>query len=468
MLRLTLYWIDTHRWFIFAIFSCLLLANITPPQGLSENGMDVIAILVMSTILLISAEVPLPTVPLLIATFQVLFEVNTPKGVSQSFMSDSVFFIMGSLMLAVAIVHQKLDRRLAFWILRLAKGNITRLSTGFILVCAMMSAFIGEHTVAAIMLPVAITIVNNIDQDQRKVRNISLLLMLSIAYGCAVASIGTPSGGARNAVMLDYWSRLYGIKISYLEWMKYAFPMILIQIPIVAIILRLTFKPENRDISGALDKLRETVIAKGKMGHADWLTISIFLITLTLWVTSSDTLGLGIPAFIGASLFLITGLVKWEDINSGVNWGVVLLYASAISLGVAMQKTGAASWVANLIFDGITMFNIGGGFVLLLIMAVTTMLVANIMSHGPAVAILGPIFLELAVITDTSLISAGFVIAIASSFTFMTVIGSPANSIIYASNFVRPKDFLKAGWKMSILSIIVLSLFSAAYWSLFL
>ena len=466
MLRLTLYWIDTHRWFIFAIFSCLLLANITPPQGLSENGMDVIAILVMSTILLISAEVPLPTVPLLIASFQVLFEVNTPKGVSQSFMSDSVFFIMGSLMLAVAIVHQKLDRRLAFWILRMAKGNIIRLSTGFILVCAFMSAFIGEHTVAAIMLPVAITIVNNIDQDQTKVRNISLLLMLSIAYGCAVASIGTPSGGARNAVMLDYWSRLYGIKISYLEWMKYAFPMLLIQIPIVAIVLRLTFKPENRNISGALDKLRETVIAKGKMGYADWLTIFIFLLTLMLWVTSSDTLGLGIPAFIGASLFLITGLVKWEDLNSGVNWGVVLLYASAISLGVAMQKTGAASWVANLIFDGITMFNIGGGFVLLLIMAVTTMLVANIMSHGPAVAILGPIFLELAVITDTSLISAGFVIAIASSFTFMTVIGSPANSIIYASNFVRPKDFLKAGWKMSIVSIIVLSLFSAAYWSL--
>ena len=290
--------------------------------------------------------------------------------------------------------------------------------------------------------------------------------MLSIAYGCAVASIGTPSGGARNAVMLDYWSRLYGIKISYLEWMKYAFPMVLIQIPIVAIVLRFTFKPENRNISGALDKLRETVIAKGKMGYADWLTIFIFLITLMLWVTASDTLGLGIPAFIGASLFLITGLVKWEDLNSGVNWGVVLLYASAISLGVAMQRTGAASWVANLIFDGITAVNLGGGFVLLLIIAITTMLVANIMSHGPAVAILGPIFLELAVITDTSLISAGFVIAIASSFTFMTVIGSPANSIIYASNFVRPKDFLKAGWKMSIVSIVVLSLFSAAYWSL--
>ena len=317
MIRIILYWIDTHRWFITAIFSCIVLANIPPPEGLSENGMDVIAILVMSTIILITAQVPLPTVPLLIAVFQVLLEVNTPKGVSQSFMSDSVFFIMGSLMLAVAIIHQKLDRRIAYLILRFTKGSITRLSMGFILVCALLASFIGEHTVAAIMLPVAITIVNNIDENQKNIRNITLMLMFSIAYGCAIASIGTPSGGARNAVMIDYWSRLYDIKISYIEWMKYAYPMVLIQIPVVAILLRITFKPEKVNIGTALDKLRESVKAEGKMNYADWLTVSIFLFVLFLWVTSSDTLGLGIPAFIGVSAYLAFGLVSWEEINRG-------------------------------------------------------------------------------------------------------------------------------------------------------
>ena len=38
----------------------------------------------------------------------------------------------------------------------------------------------------------------------------------------------------------------------------------------------------------------------------------------------------------------MAGLVRWEEINSGVNWGVVLLYAAAISLGVQMKDTGAA------------------------------------------------------------------------------------------------------------------------------
>ena len=464
MIRIILYWIDTHRWFITAILSCVVLANVPTPEGLSENGMDVIAILVMSTIILITAQVPLPTVPLLIAVFQVLLDVNTPKGVSQSFMSDSVFFIMGSLMLAVAIVHQKLDRRIAYWILHFAKGSITRLSTGFILVCAIMASFIGGLTVAAIMLPVAITIVINIDENQKNIRNITLMLMFSIAYGCAIASIGTPSGGARNAVMIDYWSRLYDIKISYFEWIKYAYPMVLIQIPVVAILLRITFKPEKINIGNALDKLRESVKAEGKMNYADWLTVSIFLFILFLWVTSSDTLGLGIPAFIGVSAYLAFGLISWEEINRGVNWGVVLLYGSAISLGIAMQNTGAASWIANALLSGFTSLHLGGGLLLMVIMAVITMLVANIMSNGPAVAVLGPIFLEVAVLSDMSVILVGFIIAMASSFTYMTVIGSPANTIVYGSNFIKPKDFFKAGWKMSIASIIILTLISATYW----
>lgn len=467
MLRIVLYWIDTHRWFIAAIIACLTIANLTPPEGLSENGMDVIAIIVMSTIILVTAQVPLPTVPLLIAVFQVLFGVETPKAISQSFMSDSVFFIMGSLMLAVAIVHQKLDRRIAYLILRFTRGSVTRLSIGFIIVCAFMASFIGEHTVAAIMLPVAITIVNNIDADSRRIRNISLILMFSIAYGCAAASVGSPSGGARNAVMLDYWHRLYDINITYIDWIKYAYPMVLMQIPVVAFFLKISFKPENRDINRAILKLKKSVEKEGKLSKADWMTIFIFLFTLLLWVTSSNRLGLGIPAFIGVSLYLITGLVNWDKINSGVNWGVVLLYGSAISLGVAMQKTGAASWLASALLDGLESMHIGGGIALIIVVAVITMMVANIMSHGPAVAVLGPIFLEMAVITDTSLIAVGFVVAMASSFTFMTIIGSPANTIVFSSNFIRPKDFFRAGWKLSLSSLAMLVMISATYWKLF-
>ena len=61
----------------------------------------------------------MPAVAILILILEVIFGIDTPNGVAASFMSDAVFFIMGSLMLAVAIVSQGLDKRLALGIIRM-------------------------------------------------------------------------------------------------------------------------------------------------------------------------------------------------------------------------------------------------------------------------------------------------------------------------------------------------------------
>ena len=57
----------------------------------------------------------------------------------------------------------------------------------------------------------------------------------------------------------------------------------------------------------------------------------------------------------------MAGLVRWEDINGGVNWGVVLLYAAAISLGLQMKETGAAEWLARSFIHALTPFGMGRG-----------------------------------------------------------------------------------------------------------
>ena len=69
------------------------------------------------------------------------------------------------------------------------------------------------------------------------------------------------------------------------------------------------------------------------MHGRDWLTVAIFCLTLMMWVFASGRIGLGTPALIGVSLYLIAGMVDWEDLSAKVNWGVFLIYASTISLG---------------------------------------------------------------------------------------------------------------------------------------
>ena len=474
-IRFRLYYLREKRWFFFAMLIGAIMLYLPQPEGLSREAMMVLTMTVVSTILFVTEPVPLPTVALLIVVGQVLLLGIDSSKVAKSLMTDSVLFIMGSLMLAVAVVKQKLDKRLAWLIVRMTGTRTWRICLGISAVSGFLASFVGEHTVAAMMLPVGITLVTLTSDDPKKVRNLAVALLLSISYGCSVAGIATPSGGARNAIMIGYWQEFFHdpadpatlkYVVDYVEWMLYAYPMFLLQLPLVTAILLFSFRPEYRNLSRAVVKLRAQVEAEGSMKGADWVAVSIFILVLCGWVFASSDVGMGTIAVLGAAAFLTTGLVRWEDINSGVNWGVVLLYAAAISLGLQMKTTGAAQWVATSFLDLLAPLGADSGIGLWAAISALTTGVTNTMSSGAAVAVLGPIVLNVAQVAGESPLIIGFVTAISSAFGYLTVFAHPAFTIVYASGYLKTTDLLRVGWKMVVMSTIVLIGAAWIYWPL--
>jgi sodium-dependent dicarboxylate transporter 2/3/5 len=464
-----------RRWFLITLALGFALIIAPTPAGLTYEGKVVLAMSLMATMLFITEPIPLPTVALLLIIGQVALLGVPADKVAQSLMSDSVLFIMGSLMLAVAVVKQKLDRRIALAIVRMTGTSVFWISFGITAVCGTLASFIGEHTVAAMMLPVGVTLISLTSNEPKKVKNLAAILLLSISYGCAIAGIGTPSGGARNAIMIGYWKEFfydptnpetYRFIMGYLTWMIYAYPMFLIQLPLVTALLFWTFRPEYRDLSRAVARLRTQVMMDGPLKPADWLAILLFAMTIFGWITLSEVLGLGIVAILGAAAFLVTGLVRWEDINSGVNWGVVLLYAAAISLGVEMKETGAAQWVAESFIDMLKPFGAGSGPGLWAAVAALTTAVTNTMTAGAAVAVLGPVVLKTAAVSGDDPLTVGFITAIASAFAYITAAAHPAFTIIYASGYLKARDFFRSGWRMTLASIVLLIVAATFYWPL--
>ena len=162
--------------------------------------------------------------------------------------------------------------------------------------------------------------------------------------------------------------------------------------------------------------------------------------------------------------FLVLGLVRWEDINSGVNWGVVLLYAASISLGVEMTNSGAASWVANSFLALLDNVGAGSGVGFDAAVSLLTIGVSNTMTAGAAVAVLGPILLNTAYMAGQDPIITGFVTAISSAFGYLTPAAQPAFTIIYASGYLKGRDFFTVGSRMMVVSIIILLALAAFYW----
>jgi solute carrier family 13 (sodium-dependent dicarboxylate transporter), member 2/3/5 len=464
-----------RRWFIITMLLGFSLMTLPSPEGLSHDGQIVLIMSFMATILFITEPVPLPSVALMIVVGQVVLLGLDSNKVAASLMTDSVLFIMGSLMLAVAVVKQRLDKRIALAIVKVTGTNVFWISMGITTVCGVLASFIGEHTVAAMMLPVGVTLISLTSQDGAKVKNLAAVLLLSISYGCAIAGIGTPSGGARNAIMIGYWKDFFfdpsnpetrRYLMDYLTWMKYAYPMFLLQLPIVTALLFWTFKPEQKDLSRAVARLRTQVEMDGPLNAQGWSSIALFIATIVGWIAFSEQLGLGIVAIGGAVAFLVAGLVRWEDINSGVNWGVVLLYAAAISLGLEMKETGAAEWLARSFINGLAPLGLGEGAGLAFAVALLTTFVTNTMTAGAAVAVLGPVVLKAASVSGADPLNIGFVTAISSAFAYITAAAHPAFTIIYASGYLKTSDFIRSGWRMTIVSLILIMLMSLFYWPL--
>ncbi len=471
--QIDLYYFWEKRWFFIAMAIGTALMTMPQPEGLTREGQIVLTMSVVAVILFVTEPVPLPTVALLIIVGQVLLLGLESTTVAKTLMTDSVLFIMGSLMLAVAVVKQKLDIRIAWLIVRITGTKTTRICFGISAVSGVLASFVGEHTVAAMMLPVGVTLISLTSDDPKEVRRLAAVLLFSISYGCSVAGIGTPSGGARNAIMIGYWKEFFfdplnpetnKFLIDYLTWILYAYPVFLIQLPFVTLILNWTFRPEYQRLSRSVARLRHQIQEQGPMKPADWLAIFIFALILVGWITLSGETGLGTVAVLGAAIFLITGLVRWEEINSGVNWGVILLYAAAISLGVQMKDTGAAQWMAESFLKLMTPLGAEEGIGLWAAVSALTTLVTNTMSNGAAVAVLGPIVLKIAVVAGESPLVLGFITAISSAFAYLTVVGTPACTIVYASGYLKTTDFLVVGWRMVVMSTAVMMLAATFYW----
>ena len=210
-----LFWITQKKWFLITMMVGIILMLLPTPDGLSLEGYRIIIIVITALMLIVTEPIPLPAIALYILISEVYLGIGSANGIAKSFMNDAVFFIMGSLMLAVAIIKQGWDTRIALGIIKITGNKTANIAFGFTAISAILSSFIGEHTVAAIMLPIGMTLIHFTSENDKKVQNLSAVLLFSIAYGCLVGSIGTPSGGGRNVIMIDYL-RSSNLSVSYI------------------------------------------------------------------------------------------------------------------------------------------------------------------------------------------------------------------------------------------------------------
>jgi anion transporter len=437
-----------------------------------------VGIVLFVVLCFVTEAMPLPMVAFCIGLIAMLSGIVTRKTVAGLYWSDATWFIMGSLMFATAFVKAGVDKRIAMMMFgKLKNPDIKWVTLIIVGITAPLTMFMSDHALAAMFLPIGILLYSTSTAATGKEDpELAKMLMITIAMACNLGGSLAPSGAARNIIMMSYAEDMFGIGMGFGQWCVYCIPFLIFVVPITWFVINWRFKPSIRNLGDGLAVVKEETMRAGeKWTRQQKVAVIIFLIMLFCWITEKNLIlkltgirfGIGVIAVMGAVAYIFAGVVNWRDYQTRVDWGVVWLYAGAIIFGRVLVKTGGAYWIARSLVDLTIPLGLGQGLGLMLTGNAITGVLTQLMADGPACSAVGPVTLAMAGIVHPGTSMIPFMAmgtAIASSFAYCLVIGTPPNAIVYASGYLESKDYLRVGLILWFTNMAGLMLLASTYW----
>ncbi len=432
-----------------------------------------VAILFLAAFLWGTEALPLGATDIMVGVMLYLFCILPVNEISKAYMKDAVFFIFGILAVAVGVAKTGLDKRIGLILLSRIK-SAKAFAFVFLPMLSISAGFLSEHALVALLIPVLMGIykVTCRMYGVKKDRALAIFLLLGVCFAANHGGPGSPAAGGRNAIMMGYLME-YGAPISFLEWMKIGMPFVPLMSVVIGAYMYIRCKPKFQ-VKGMnpSEIVRAEVENMPKFGGREAMMAVILVFLIIGWIVLGETAGLGGPTLYAVMAMFLCGIIRWEDIQDGVAFDVVGLYAAACAMGVGLKFTGGALWLANT-FVGLLPDFLTQGDGLVVGVSLLTGVMTNFMSDGATVAALGPIVLPMATLAHVSVWKVGLITSFSASFANFLVVGTPNNAICFGmgrdpetgERLLEVMDFVKFGLPVTILAWLVLWAWAVfGYW----
>ncbi|WP_088102112.1 SLC13 family permease [Halalkalibacter urbisdiaboli] len=180
--------------------------------------------------------------------------------------------------------------------------------------------------------------------------------------------------------------------------------------------------------------------------------IAIFTLAAMILLATFEVLSMFKAATLAVLILFLTKTVTFESVKKYVQFNVLLLIASAIGIGVALEQSGAAAWIAEKLVQFTGSF---GLLAILIVVYLVTTIFTEIITNNAAVVLMYPISLALSTQLGIDPMAFFIAITIAASASFATPIGYQTNLIVYGPGGYRFSDYVKVGLPLNLLYLIV-------------
>ncbi|TWT48433.1 SLC13 family permease [Botrimarina hoheduenensis] len=447
---------------LVATAGCLALAAVIALvpvyEGLSEAGHRALFVLIFCAGMWVTEAIPAFATSLLGIGLLIAL-LGRPDGVFATGPKDWEMFLapwgspliwlfFGGFCLAESAAKTGLDRWLATRALSFFGVKPAWVLLGVMLVTAVLSMFVSNTATATLVLAMMTPIFAARMASDR----VSKAIALGVGFAANIGGMGTVIGTPPNAIAAGLLSST-AAPINFLEWMMIGLPPAAALLAIAWGYLVIFYLGDSafsekhpivfESVSGGkpIPALRQLIV------------VGTFVVTVGLWVTSPLH---GLPTTL-ISLVPITsltgcGILSGNDIRK-LPWDILLLITGGLSLGVAMEKTGLATWaVSQLPLEGLVPLALAIGF------GYVAVVMSNLMSNTATANLVVPISIAVLTATAGSDVRLAAAVALSASTAMCLPISTPPNAIVYGSGHVTTRDLIGGGLLVGLLGPVIVCL----------
>jgi sodium-dependent dicarboxylate transporter 2/3/5 len=468
---------------------------------LSPEAHRLAGVLILTIVWWVTEPIPIPATGLLAVALCVILGAVPPderaregtRAVLAPFGDPSVFFLLGGLFIGRAMSRHGLDRRIALALLctRWAGRSPGTLLAAVGVSVILVSMWISNAAAAAMMCPVTVGIISVLAAGRgpgfsRSPYATALLLMT--AFGASVGGIATPIGTATNVVALGYMKRpeVLGRSVDFLSWCAVGVPMMVLIFLGLYGWLRLQAPAHGLDMRALRDHLRSEYARVGRWKTGEVNTLGVFLVAVALWVTPG-VLGLAgfreaekafarsfpeevVAVLAAVLLFLLPtdyrarqftlSAADWPQID----WGTLLLFGAALSLGGLMFRTGLAEAVGRSTFE---LAGTRDPWALTALAIVAGILLSEVTSNTATVSALLPVVHRLAAEAGVDPLPPLLGLTFGASFGSALPVSTPPNAIVYSTGLAPVRRMVRGGLGLDVIAGVTIWVVLRVAWDVF-
>src|SRR5690554_894045 len=328
----------------------LLISLYLPvPEAMGVKGWVAFGLLLFAIVLWATQLIPAPITSLIVVALASILGLLSLEEALGQLGNDIIWLIIAMLIMGVAVQKTLLDKRLAYQLLFLARGNTHLTLLGLIGISFVLTFFIPNAVGrVSVLLPIGIGIINHMERKSGK--NYSKAIMLAITYAPYVSTIMVITAASGSIYAVGLFESMLDYHWSYLHWMIVMVPIAVIIIWLLWYMLIRLFPSDVLVIEEGNDYFNEERAKLGRISTGEYKLMLLYVLLIVLWVTKElHHMPLTLSALIVVIILFLPGVqvIQWKEAMKEVDWGIPFIFTAGFILAEALVTSGFVVWLSS-------------------------------------------------------------------------------------------------------------------------